>query len=231
MLIAMGVAAPTWQHVMQDDREQELLYRGGAIADSIARYQKKNGGALPVSLDVLVKGRFLRRAYKDPMTKRRQVALHSTGGGDRPRRSRRSPVGESRRGAPRAVPGAAAVAVARSGRDRRRHVGSAPRRLRGRRQPEHEEEPADAQQRDELRHLALHRRPSPDRGEAARDRDARRAGSPLAWGPTVASFAALGRSESRFNDDATETLRRLPAPEERAAPQALAAGHLRASAP
>jgi type II secretory pathway pseudopilin PulG len=67
MLIAMGVAAPTWQHVMQDDREQELLYRGGAIADSIARYQKKNGGALPVSVDVLVKGRFLRRAYKDPM--------------------------------------------------------------------------------------------------------------------------------------------------------------------
>jgi len=69
MLIAMGVAAPTWQHVMQDDREQELLYRGGAIADSIVRYQKKNGGTLPVSLDVLVKGRFLRRAYKDPMTR------------------------------------------------------------------------------------------------------------------------------------------------------------------
>jgi type II secretory pathway pseudopilin PulG len=69
MLIGMGVAAPTWQHVMQDDREQELLYRGGAIADGIVRYQKKNGGAMPVSLDVLVKGRFLRRAYKDPMTK------------------------------------------------------------------------------------------------------------------------------------------------------------------
>ena len=69
MLIAMGVAAPTWQHVMQDDREQELLYRGGAIADGIGRYQKKHGGALPVSLDVLVKGRFLRRAYKDPMAR------------------------------------------------------------------------------------------------------------------------------------------------------------------
>jgi type II secretory pathway pseudopilin PulG len=69
MLIAMGVAAPTWRHVMQDDSEQELLYRGGAIADGIGRYQKKNGGTMPVSLDVLVKGRFLRRAYKDPMTK------------------------------------------------------------------------------------------------------------------------------------------------------------------
>jgi type II secretory pathway pseudopilin PulG len=68
-LIAMGVAVPSWQHVMQDDREQELLFRGGEIADSIARFQKKNGGAAPVSLEVLVKGRFLRKQYKDPMTK------------------------------------------------------------------------------------------------------------------------------------------------------------------
>jgi type II secretory pathway pseudopilin PulG len=68
-LIAMGAAVPTWRYVMQDDREQELLFRGGEIADAIARYQKKNGGTLPVSLEVLVKGRFLRRAYKDPMTK------------------------------------------------------------------------------------------------------------------------------------------------------------------
>ena len=69
MLIGMGLAAPTWQHIMQDDKEQELLYRGGAIADSIVRYQKKNGGTSPTSLEILVKGRFLRRAYKDPMTK------------------------------------------------------------------------------------------------------------------------------------------------------------------
>jgi type II secretory pathway pseudopilin PulG len=69
MLIVMGVAAPTWQHVMQDDREQELLFRGGEIADAIGRFQKKNGGAAPVSLEVLVKGRFLRKAYKDPMTR------------------------------------------------------------------------------------------------------------------------------------------------------------------
>lgn len=69
MLIAMAAAAPSWQHVMQDDREQELLFRGGQIADGIAAYQKKNGNALPTSLEVLVKGRFLRKAYKDPMVK------------------------------------------------------------------------------------------------------------------------------------------------------------------
>ena len=47
MLILMAVAVPSWQHVMQDDREQELLFRGGQIADAIGRFQKKNGGALP----------------------------------------------------------------------------------------------------------------------------------------------------------------------------------------
>jgi type II secretory pathway pseudopilin PulG len=66
-LVLMAAAVPTWQHVMQDDKEQELLFRGGQIADSIGRFQKKNGGALPASLEVLVKGRFLRKAYKDPM--------------------------------------------------------------------------------------------------------------------------------------------------------------------
>jgi type II secretory pathway pseudopilin PulG len=69
MLIAMAVAAPSWQHVMQDDREQELLFRGCQIADGILAYQKKNGNAFPISLEVLVKGRFLRKAYKDPMVK------------------------------------------------------------------------------------------------------------------------------------------------------------------
>lgn len=69
MLILMAAAAPSWRYVMQNEREEELLFRGGEIADAIARYQRKNGNALPVSLEVLVKGRFLRRAYKDPMTK------------------------------------------------------------------------------------------------------------------------------------------------------------------
>ena len=41
----------------------------GEIADAIARYQRRNGNALPPSLEVLVKGKFLRREYKDPMTK------------------------------------------------------------------------------------------------------------------------------------------------------------------
>lgn len=69
MLIMMAVATPGWKYVIKNDREEELLFRGGEIADAIQRYQRKNGNAYPPNLDVLVKGKFLRKAYKDPMTK------------------------------------------------------------------------------------------------------------------------------------------------------------------
>lgn len=69
MMVLMAAAVPSWRYLMKNDREEELIFRGGQIADAIARYQKKNGNALPPSLEVLVKGKFLRRAYKDPMTK------------------------------------------------------------------------------------------------------------------------------------------------------------------
>jgi type II secretory pathway pseudopilin PulG len=68
MLVLMTAAAPTWRYIMKNDREEELLFRGGEIADSIVRFQKKNGNAFPTSLDQLVKGRFLRKLYKDPMS-------------------------------------------------------------------------------------------------------------------------------------------------------------------
>jgi len=69
MMIMMAAAVPSWRYVMRNDAEEELIFRGGEIADAIARYQKRNGNALPPSLEVLVKGKFLRRPYKDPMMK------------------------------------------------------------------------------------------------------------------------------------------------------------------
>jgi type II secretory pathway pseudopilin PulG len=69
MMIMLAAAVPSWRYVMRNDAEEELIFRGGEIADAIARYQRRNGNALPPSLDVLVKGKFLRRPYKDPMTK------------------------------------------------------------------------------------------------------------------------------------------------------------------
>ena len=69
MLIVMGAAMPSWKYVMQNEREQELYFRGDQIATAIELYQKKNGGAAPPTLELLVKGRFLRKAYTDPMTR------------------------------------------------------------------------------------------------------------------------------------------------------------------
>ena len=67
MMILMSVAMPSWKYVVQNEREQELFFRGDQIASAIERYQKKNGNAAPVSLEMLVKGKYLRKEYKDPM--------------------------------------------------------------------------------------------------------------------------------------------------------------------
>jgi type II secretory pathway pseudopilin PulG len=68
MLITMGLGVPFWRYLVQDDREQELLFRGDEIADAIERYQQRNANAPPPSLEVLVEQRFLRRLYTDPMS-------------------------------------------------------------------------------------------------------------------------------------------------------------------
>ena len=68
MALALLLAVPSWNYLARDDKEQELIFRGRQISAAIARFQRKNGNALPTSLDQLVKGRFLRQAYKDPMT-------------------------------------------------------------------------------------------------------------------------------------------------------------------
>jgi type II secretory pathway pseudopilin PulG len=90
MMILMGAGVSTWKYLMQDDREQELYFRGDQIARAIEEYQRKNGNAFPASLEVLVKGKFLRRQFKDPMTKDgkwrfvRPGEMVPTGGGGQP---------------------------------------------------------------------------------------------------------------------------------------------------
>ena len=68
MMILMGAGVSTWRYIMQDDREQELFFRGDQIARGVEAYQKKNGNTFPISLEVMVQGKYLRRVYKDPMT-------------------------------------------------------------------------------------------------------------------------------------------------------------------
>jgi len=72
MAILMTVAMPVWRHQAQREKEAELVFRGEQYARAVALYRFKNSqvqNALPASIDVLVDGRFLRKKYKDPMTK------------------------------------------------------------------------------------------------------------------------------------------------------------------
>lgn len=72
MAILMSVALPVWRQEARREKEAELVFRGEQYARAIALYNYKNGvnaNAFPPSIDVLVQGRFLRKKYKDPMTK------------------------------------------------------------------------------------------------------------------------------------------------------------------
>jgi type II secretory pathway pseudopilin PulG len=69
MAILLTIAMPVWRHEAQREKEAELIYRGEQYARAIALYRAKNGNQLPPSIDVLVQGRYLRKKYKDPMTK------------------------------------------------------------------------------------------------------------------------------------------------------------------
>lgn len=68
MTVALLLAMPSWRYLVRDDKEQELIFRGRQISSAVSRFQRKNGNALPASLEQLVQGKFLRKAYKDPMT-------------------------------------------------------------------------------------------------------------------------------------------------------------------
>ena len=69
MTFALMLAMPSWRYIVRDDKEQELIFRGRQISAAIARFQRKNGNALPTSFEQMVKGKYLRQEYKDPMTK------------------------------------------------------------------------------------------------------------------------------------------------------------------
>ena len=68
MLTLMTVAMPVWRQQQKREREEELLFRLKQYAHALVLYQRRLPGAAPANLDDLVKQRFLRRKYKDPMT-------------------------------------------------------------------------------------------------------------------------------------------------------------------
>ncbi len=66
--LLMSMAMPTWQTFVKREKEAELVFRGGQYARAITLYGQQFAGAFPASVETLVEGRFLRKAYTDPMT-------------------------------------------------------------------------------------------------------------------------------------------------------------------
>ena len=87
--VVASMALPAWRHAAQREREAELIFRGEQYARAIMLYQREQPGAFPPDLETLVEGRYLRRAYPDPMTEDGEFRLipqselgGTAGGGD-----------------------------------------------------------------------------------------------------------------------------------------------------
>ena len=71
MIIAATIEAPQMVQQMKRDREEEMIHRGTEYARAIKKYYKKFG-RYPANLEQLDNTnqiRFLRKRYKDPLTK------------------------------------------------------------------------------------------------------------------------------------------------------------------
>jgi type II secretory pathway pseudopilin PulG len=69
MALMMTVAMPVWNTAAKREREEELVWRGTQYARAVALFRRKYANASPPNLDILLNERFLRKKYKDPMTK------------------------------------------------------------------------------------------------------------------------------------------------------------------
>jgi type II secretory pathway pseudopilin PulG len=68
MGIAWAVVVPVWKQYVQREKEAELIFRAGQYARAVALYQRKYANAFPPNVDVLLREKFLRKKYKDPVT-------------------------------------------------------------------------------------------------------------------------------------------------------------------
>lgn len=73
--VVTSVALPSWRTLVKREKEEELIFRGRQYVRAIELYQRKFANAYPPSLDLLVQQRFLRKKYKDPMTKEGEFQL------------------------------------------------------------------------------------------------------------------------------------------------------------
>ena len=68
MGIVWTLVVPVWKQSVQREKEAELIFRAGQYARAVALYQRKYANAFPPSVDVLLREKFLRKKYKDPVT-------------------------------------------------------------------------------------------------------------------------------------------------------------------
>ena len=68
--VGLTAAVTLWSQAVQREDEAELLFRGEAIVRALERFQQDRPGTLPETLDELVEGKYLRRAWLDPVTGR-----------------------------------------------------------------------------------------------------------------------------------------------------------------
>ena len=104
--VGLTAAVTLWSQAVQREDEAELLFRGEAIVRALERFQQDRPGTLPETLDELVEGKYLRRAWLDPMTGRsfqilravEQAAPATSAAGTIARPRPTNPAGEEERG-------------------------------------------------------------------------------------------------------------------------------------
>ena len=118
----------------------------------------QRGNALPPSLEVLVKGKFLRREYKDPMTKGGKWRFIRQGESINPIRAPGTPGTSSSRTSPRPTPTPTPASTVRF-----LSAGGHPRRDPGRGQHEQGREPPGLQRTDQVQRVVVPPRPASGR--------------------------------------------------------------------
>jgi len=68
MAVMMTVAMPVWKQAAQREKEEELVFRGQQYVHAITLFSRRYANNFPPNIDVLVRDRFLRKKFKDPIT-------------------------------------------------------------------------------------------------------------------------------------------------------------------
>lgn len=69
MAVFLTIALPAWSTAAKREKEAELIFRGQQYARAVALFQRKYANTFPPNIDILLNEHFLRKKYKDPMTK------------------------------------------------------------------------------------------------------------------------------------------------------------------